>query len=386
MYDVIVIGAGASGLMFSNFINTHLKVLILEKKESPGKKLLITGGGRCNLTNNKEIKDFLENVKYNHKYLYSTLTRFGPKDIMNYFKISLKEEKENQIFPVSNNAGEVLNFLLKNKKCNISYNEEVVEINKNNDIFNIITNKCNYKTKRVVVATGGCSFPSLGSSGDHIKFAKSFNQEITPVFPAETSINTLGTSFLTGTSFDNIELNFNNKNFSGNLIYTHTGLSGVSIMKASEHIYLDKVKEIKINYLPDYDLEMFFESNRDKSIGNALTKLFTKKFALHLLNKSGVNSEINVKSLNKGDILKIINIINNDVIKVSGVNSLSKAYITGGGISLKGVDTKTFESKIVSNMYYIGEALDIHGPVGGYNLTLAFSTAYSCAIYINESI
>ncbi len=384
MYDVIVVGAGAAGLMFSNIISSDLKTLVLEKKDKPGRKLIITGGGRCNLTNNKELGDLLDNIIYNRKYLYSTLTRFGPGDIMEYFKISLKEEKENQIFPVSDKAGDVLNYLLRNKKCDINCGEEVLSIEKVNEIFVIVTNKSEYKTKKVVIATGGCSFPHLGSSGDHIKFAEKFDIEIIPVFPAETSIKTTDTEFLTGTSFDNVEITFDKKRFNGNLMYTHSGLSGVAIMKASEHIYLDDVKNIYVNYLPAFDLDNFFEKNRDRNIANVLSDLFTKKFALYLLSKINVNGDISIKSLDNKDLEKIINLINSDEIKVDGVTDLSKAYVTGGGICLNGINTKTFESKKVSGLYFIGEALDIHGPIGGYNLTLAFSTAYSCAVHINE--
>ncbi len=384
MYDVIVIGAGAAGLMFSNIVDKNLKTLVLEKNDKPGRKLMITGGGRCNLTNNKEIKEFLENVDYNYKYLYSTITRFGPKEIIEYFNIPLKEEKENQIFPVSDKAGDILNYLLNNKKCEIIYNEEVIDVTKEGEVFLVKTSTGEYNSKRVVIATGGCSFSHLGSSGDHLKFAKRFNQEIVNVFPAETSINVNIDDSLPGTSFDNVEVKFNKKVYTGNLMYTHTGLSGTSIMKVSEHIYLNNIKEIKINYLPNIDIELFLEDNRDNNILTVLNKLFSKKFSKYIIDKININSNLNIKSINKSDIIKLINIIHEDTIKVISVNDISKAYVTGGGISLKGIDTKTFESKTVPNMYYIGESLDIHGPIGGYNLTLAFSTAYSCAVHIKE--
>ncbi len=385
IYDVIVVGAGAAGLMFSNFIDKDFKTLIVEKNDKPGRKLMITGGGRCNLTNNKEVKEFLENVEYNHKYLYSALTRFGPKDIMNYINIPLKEEKDNQIFPKSDKAGDVLNYLLNNKKCNINSSETVSDITKIDDVFNVVTTKGEYKSHKIVIATGGCSYPHLGSSGDHLKFAENFNQEVTPVFPAETSILVNNLDYLAGTAFDKVEIKLNKKIYTGNLIFTHTGLSGTSIMKISEHVYLNNIKEIIIDYVPKVDVLKYLEDNKDKNITNVLNKLFTKKFSSYLLTKVNINQELNIKSINKKDILNLVNIIKEDKINISGVTDIAKAYVTGGGISLKQIDIKTFESKTVKNMYYIGEALDIHGPIGGYNLTLAFSTAYNCAKAINET-
>ncbi len=386
MLDVIVIGAGAAGLLFSNVIDKNLNVLVLEKNKEAGKKLLITGGGRCNLTNNKENNLFLEEIKYNKKYLYSAIFKFGPKEVMKFFKVPLKEEKENQIFPVSNSSYEILEFLLKNKNCEIKYNSEVLSISKENNFFEVKTKEKTYTCKKLVIATGGSSFPALGSSGDNLKFAKMLNQKVTKIFPAETSVHLEKSNNLAGTSFEKVVLSFKKKTFEGNLIYTHKGISGLSVMKASEHIYLENIKEIKIDYLPNINIENILNENQEQTLISVLKTLVSKKFASYILDINKIDHSKVIKVLNEKEMEKVIISLKASPLQIKGVEDISKAYVTGGGIDLKDVNTKTFESKTVENLYFIGEALDLHGPVGGYNLTIAFSTAYSAAYYISEEL
>ena len=293
MLDIIIIGSGPAGLMSAIISSKNNKVLVLEKNNCSGKKLLITGGARCNVTNNKNNKDFLEQIDYNKKYLYSTLNTFGPKDIIKFFNennVLLKEEKENQIFPVSNKSSDILNALLNKIDNNIiSYNEDVKEIIKKENHYEIITNKNTYLTKNVIVATGGSSYKNTGSTGDNIKFAKMLNQPVIKLFPAETSIITKEKNDLAGTSLEYVKVRLNKKITDGNLIFTHKGLSGTSIMKMSEHIYLSNEKIIYIDLNPlKTEEELKNELNnfdREKEIHTYLENYFTKKFSLYLLNK-----------------------------------------------------------------------------------------------------
>lgn len=382
MYDCIVIGSGPAGLMAAIESSKKNKTLLIEKNSTAGKKLLLTGGGRCNVTNLKNIEDFLDEVEYNKKYLYRTINNFGPEDIYKYFvknKIFLKEEKENRIFPVSNKSVDILNGLLINaSKVQFKYNEIVINII-NGETKVVVTNKGEYETRNIIIATGGSSFRSTGSTGDNLKFAKILNQPVVPIFPAETGIDLVEKNNLAGTSFEMVEVKYIRKSTIGNLIFTHTGLSGESIMRMSEHIYKGHKKEISIDFLPYIQSSeiknLINKYDGEKEIMSFLNTLFTRKFSVYLLSK--LNLPKKIKSLNDQQIDKIINLIKSFTFKVKGVWSLEKAYVTAGGIDLKYINTQTMESKINKGIYFVGEALDIHGPIGGYNITLALSTGYT---------
>ncbi len=379
MYDVIIVGAGVSGLMLANQLKTK-NYLILEKNSTAGKKLLLTGGGRCNLTNLKSNTDFLNNINHNKKYLYSTINFFGPTEIYNYFKkINLKKETDDQIFPVSNKAGDVLHHLIKNIKIN--YNEEVIDINIKEDYKEIITNKNIYKTKNVVIATGGLSYPQTGSDGFYKKVCQKINQPVTKTFPAETGIILEKNYDLAGTSFDTVKIK--NLKSEGNLMFTHKGLSGTSIMNVSGEIYLKQIKEITIDFLPQ--VTNFEQINQELSVTTLLNNYFSKKFTNYLLQMANIENNKKIKQINKKALEKLYNLIKNQTFKIKKVNDINIAYVTGGGVDLKQIDTKTFESKTNKGFYFIGECLDIHGPIGGYNITLALSTAASCARSIEGS-
>src|SRR5574344_785410 len=377
MYDVIIIGAGPAGLMTSIVCNKN--VLILEKNSKPGKKLLITGGGRCNVTNLKSNNDFLSKV-HNKKYLYSAINTFGPFDIYNYFTnrgVSLTEEVDNKIFPVSDKASYILNCLLNDTKAIIKYNEEVININYVNSMYEIVTNENKYTAKFVVVATGGSSFKITGSTGDNMKFAKELNQPTISLYPAEVGISLKEKVDLAGTSLNDVEVKCNKYKSNGNLIFTHNGLSGSAIMNISEYIYLTKEVIITIDLLNNISSSELLESlnkfDREKKVQTFLTNHFSKKFSLYLLNRLNMLPNIKIKSLNDKVKLELINLIKNCSFNVLKVGSIDESYVTGGGIDMKYIDSTSMESNINKNLYFVGEALDIHGPVGGYNITLALS-------------
>ena len=394
MYDVIVIGTGPAGLMAAIEASKTKKVLVLEKNSIPGKKLLITGGGRCNLTNLKSNREFLDEVEYNKKYLYSAINKFGPEEIYNFFTnsgVKLKVEEDNKVFPVSNRSSEIVYTLIdKLNKVQINYNENVIDVNLQDNLFEVYTNKDKYNSKYLVIATGGSSFTHTGSSGDNLIFANKLNQKVTPIFPAEVGIILNDDlSFLAGTSLEEVTVKASKINKTGNLIFTHKGLSGTAIMKISEFIYLNKNKEIYIDLLPSYSKEelvsLINSYEKEKELISFFSDFFSKKFSSYLLDK--VNLNIKIKNLNNKLIDILINEIKNQKFSVKKVEDLEKAYVTGGGIDMNYIDTTKMESKINKGLYFVGEALDIHGPIGGYNITLALSTGYLAGISIsNEKI
>lgn len=390
MYDVIIIGAGPSGLMTAIQIDKNVKTLILEKNEKSGKKLLITGGGRCNVTNLKSNNDFLNQIEHNRKYLYSTINNFGPQDVYDFFSsnsVKLKEEEDNRIFPVSNKSIDILNVLLNNlNNTKIEYSTIVKEIIYEENNIKVITNKGKYITKKLVIATGGTSFKKTGSSGDHIKFAKMLNHKVVDLYPVETGIILKEKLDLVGISLDSVIGYCNKKTYEGNLIFTHKGLSGSVIMKMSEHIYLNNIKSIEIDFLKDYTQEEFrniiTNYNREKELITLLSNYLPKRLCYYLIEKSNLNSNIKIKNLTKTQILTIANNIKKSNFEIDRVCDIDCAYVTGGGIDMKYINTKTMESKVKKGIYFVGECLDIHGPIGGYNITLALSAGYTAGINI----
>ena len=384
MYDVIIIGTGPAGLMAAIQASKNNKVLVIEKNSKPGRKLLITGGGRCNVTNLKSNNNFIEQIDHNKKYLYSVINRFGPENIYNFFiqnNVALKEEKENQIFPVSDNSNDILNALLKNIDPKIiNYNETVTEIIYKTNNIKVITNKDTYLTKKLIIATGGSSYKNTGSTGDHIILAKMLKQPITDLYPAETGIILNNKHDLAGISLNEVIVSFNKKEFTGNLIFTHRGLSGTSIMKASEHIYLNNIKNIFIDLLPDISkdnlINLINTYNREKELGTFLNEYLPKKLSNYIISKCNFPNNIKIKNLNKTQIIEFINNIKNCIFNVKEVCSIDEAYVTGGGINMKYINSTTMESTINKGVYFAGECLDIHGPIGGYNITLALATGY----------
>ena len=388
MYDVIVIGAGPSGLMAAIEASKKARVLLIEKNETLGKKLLITGNGRCNVTNFKNNNLFLETVGYNKKYLYSAINKFGPSEIIAFFAahgVPLKEEEDNKMFPKTDEAKDILNALIKNMpKVTIKYGETVTDI-MSGIIKKVITSKGAYTAANVIIAVGGASYPETGSAGDNLKFAKMLKQPVVDIFPAETSVEAEIDISLAGTSFLKATVKFNNKEFTDALIFTHKGLSGPVIMQASEHIHKEKVKEIHLDMMPAYQTDDFVNAlnnfDREKELSSFFSYFFTKKLSNHLVQMLNLNKKI--KSLTKSEITSFINFLKNYPVKIKKVSNIASAFVTGGGIDMNYIDSTRMESKINQGIYFVGEALDIHGPIGGYNITLALATGYLAGSSIN---
>lgn len=377
-YETIIIGSGPAGLMCAKNLKD---CLILEKNSAPAKKLLITGGGRCNITNNYDYKSFLSEL--NNAFLKFTLKGMGSKEVFDYFNnyVPLKYE-DSKVYPVSNKASDVVDFLIS--KINISLNTEVLDISKE-ELFIIKTSKGIFKSKFLVIATGGASYSQLGSTGDGYRFAKEFGHKIVPIYPALVQLKTEQFSSLIGSSFD-VELFIENKKALGSIIITHKGLSGPAAFKISEHVK----NNLFINFLPNFskkELDLkFINYKQNKQVISFLKEFFSDKLALFILENSNLNGDILISNISKEKRRILLNNISEFSIKVTSKDPLNLAFVTGGGVSTMEINPKTMESKIIDNLYFVGEVVNVHGPTGGFNITIALSMGYCAAISIAKKL
>jgi predicted Rossmann fold flavoprotein len=394
IYDVIVIGAGPAGLMAANLLEENkINYLLLEKNEKPGKKLLLTGGKRCNVTNNQTVDGFISSLNLKHKkFLLQALNQFGPNEVIRFFKnnhLNLELEDNFKYFPETKKSMSVLEALLKNINSNrLIINQAVKDIKKTDDLFILNTASNTYQSKNVIVAVGSNAYPTTGSSGDGIQFAKKFDINYIPYTPAETHIfsNYVKNELidLQGLSLTNIKVKINQTkiSFQGDLIFTHFGLSGPVIMHLSEDIYKElQNKEVYITLnLVDKNYEELmnlFQKNQKDTIINQLDQYMPKRLSKKILELLGItNKPINQTS--KKDLNSIIENMINFSIKIDQVQVKELAYVNAGGIDTKELNSNSFEVKKVQGLYFIGEAVDVHGPIGGYNITIGLSMANLC--------
>ncbi|MDD3392996.1 MAG: NAD(P)/FAD-dependent oxidoreductase [Bacilli bacterium] len=387
-YNVIVIGSGPAGMMAAIRSSLNNKVLLIEKNDKLGKKLSITGGGRCNLLNLKNVDEFIKEIAVNAKSFYSVLKQISPKDLYDYFVsigVMLKEEDNNRIFPVSNKSItiiEALNKQLKLSNVDINLNEIVIDIKieENNKV--VITNKGRYICQKLIIATGGCSYPQTGSTGDGYKFAKLLNHDITDLYPAETFLITKEKLPLAGLTLDNVTVMLDQKKVEGSMLFTHNGVSGPVIFRISEEVYKkinkEKQAELVVDLLPDYSYEKLINSlnnyNSKKEIASFVRQYLPKRLSDYLVLSLNINTKI--AEMSKINKQKIIESIKQFRIKIKKTGNIETSIVTGGGVNLKDINMKTMESKLNKGVYFVGELLDIHGHTGGYNITIALATGY----------
>ena len=389
MYDVIVIGAGPAGMMASiSAASNNKKVLLIDKNDKLGKKLELTGGSRCNVINLKSIKDFINEIPVNRKVLYSSLNQFGPQDIFDYFVnigVQLKIEYNDRVFPVSNKSKTIIYALEEQLKINnvlINLNE-VVESIKNLDDYKIVeTNKNTYKTKAIIISTGGFSYPITGSTGDGHKLAKKMNQPVTKVYPAETFLIYKDVLPLAGITLDNVLITFNKSKSGGSLLFTHTGLSGPAIFKISRDVYHElknnKYATISIDLIPEFtidELELALNNyNPKKEINSFVREYLPKRLADYIVDETISNLKVAV--ISKTNKQKLISTLKKFEVIIKTTGTIEQSIVTGGGIDMKHINSKTMESLINKGIYFAGEVLDVHGHTGGYNITIALSTGF----------
>ena len=400
---VIVIGGGASGMVASYFFAKNgNEVTLIEKNEKLGKKLYITGKGRCNLTNDCSVEDFLNNVVSNPKFLLSSINNFTPEDTMNFFEslgLPLKTERGNRVFPLSDKSSDVIKVLEKaliSLGVEIRFNENVLDlIVEDNTIKGVTTTMRDYFADKVVVATGGLSYPSTGSTGDGYKWAEKLGHKITDLKPSLCGFNLKGEEYkeLQGLGLKNVTLTAydDGKQYykeMGEILFTHFGISGPLVLSCSALTCKKDYKKITLSIdlkpaLSEKELDnrilRDFSLNKNKEFKNSLDGLLPKTLIPLIISRSKILPYKKNNVISKEERLGLVNTLKNLNFSLASLRDYTEAVITSGGISIKDVNPSTMESKIVKNLYFIGEVLDVDAFTGGFNLQIAFSTAKRCA-------
>ena len=409
---VVVIGGGPAGMMAAiTSAEQRNEVILVEKNNSLGKKLLITGKGRCNITSSLEMSEFIKNTPGNGRFLYSAFENYTNQDIIAFLAkqgLKVKEERGNRIFPVTDRSLDVLNCF-KNKlnelKVKIMYNSKVEEIIvQNNKIVGVKTNKETIKAEKVILATGGKSYSSTGSTGDGYKLAMKLGHTVTTIKPSLVPLVTYEKNIcqnMQGLSLRNVKISIKEETRTiyedfGEMLFTHFGVSGPTILSGSAHLVryknieqLLKDQKIKlhIDLKPALTPEKLderilrdFDQLKNKQFKNSLDKLLPQKMINTIIDISGINPEKKVNEITKQERRNLVNLLKNFELTIKDFRPIEEAIITSGGINIKEVNPKTMESKIINGLYFAGEILDVDSYTGGFNLQIAYSTGYTAGM------
>lgn len=402
---IFIIGGGAAGMMCAAVLSENgMDTELFEKNEKLGKKLFITGKGRCNLTNSSDMDNVMQNIVTNRKFMYSSLNGFSNNDTIDFFRdhgLSLKTERGNRVFPVSDHSSDVIGTLadiLKKNGTGIHLNTEVKNIYTEDGLCRGITLEDGRKKMcdRVIVATGGLSYSSTGSTGDGYRFASDNDIAVTETTPSLVPMNIRENICreLQGLSLKNTGIKiFKEKkelytDF-GEMLFTHFGVSGPMIISASGSIpyhEFDNGLRLVIDLKPalteeqlDKRMQRDFISSENKEFKNSVSALFPAKLVPVMIGLSGILPEKKINSVTKEERLRFVHLIKNMELTITGLRGFDEAIITKGGISIKEINPKTFESKRIKGLSFIGEVLDVDALTGGYNLQIAWSSAVMCA-------
>lgn len=405
MSNVIVVGGGAAGMMAAIFAARNgQNVTLLEKNEKLGKKIFITGKGRCNITNASEIEDLFSAVISNPKFLYSGFYSFTNDQVIHFFEelgVATKIERGNRVFPVSDHSSDVIAALareMQHLKVKVQLHCEVKEllINNEREIKGVrLANGKKMTADAVVVATGGISYPSTGSTGDGYRFARNCGHKVTELFPSlvPMEVKEWYAKELQGLSLKNIEIHITDGKKKlydefGEMLFTHYGVTGPVILSASSIVGKTLEKKelvLHIDLKPalteeqlDKRLLREFEANHNKQFKNAIDSLLPAKLRPVIIELSGIEEEKKVHEITKEERLNLLRLIKDFHMTLTGLRGYNEAIITKGGISVKEIDPGTMESKLIKNLYFAGEVLDLDAVTGGYNLQIAWSTRLSC--------
>lgn len=392
---IAIIGGGPAGMMCAIKAAENHQVTIFEKNEKLGKKLFITGKGRCNLTNYCDEREFLKNIVNNSSFMYSSIYSFSPFTTYYYFEelgLPLKVERGNRVFPASDKSSDVIKAYekkLKDLGVKINLNYEVTSIEKVDGKF-IINGR--EKFDKVVIASGGISYKLTGSTGDGYKFAKDFGHKVIDQVPGLIGINLKNNFSLAGLTLKNVELKIlkDKKILSrefGEMLFTHRGISGPIVLTTSSKINRLKDFEMYLDLKPALDPEKLdarilrdFEENQNKNLENVMKSLLPRDLIIYVLEGAGISGEKKVNQITKEEREGLVRTIKNFGLKFDSLDDIDRAIVTSGGVDVKDIDPKTMESKKVKGLYFIGEVLDLDGLTGGFNIQIANSTGYSCGI------
>ena len=418
---VVIIGGGPAGMLSAISAGTNKNdVTILEKMNMLGRKLLITGKGRCNITSSISIDEFIKNVPGNGKFLYSCLNNFTNEDILNILKeegLQTKVERGNRVFPITDKSQDVLQALLnrlKKLKVKIEVGANVKEILTEQDIVSGVKYIQGGKEKilkadKVILATGGKSYSATGSTGDGYELAKKVGHTVTEIKPSLVPISTKGKDLeicrrMQGLSLKNVAIKIkdakNNKiiyeDF-GEMIFTHFGVSGPVILSGSAHLLRYKKEDIRqgnikliIDLKPALDVQKLddrilrdFSLEKNKIFKNSLDNLLPQKMISTVIELSGIDQNKKVNEITREERVRLVQLLKNFEITLHDFRPIEEAIITAGGISIKEINPKTMESKLIKGLYFAGEIIDVDAYTGGFNLQIAYSTG--CLLYTSDA-
>ena len=408
---VVVIGGGPAGMMsaISSRQNGN-EVILLEKNNTLGKKLLITGKGRCNITSSLSMDEFIKNTPGNGMFLHSVFNTYTNKDIIEFLEeqgLKTKVERGNRVFPVTDSAKDVLRCF-ENKlnklgvKIKYECNVKSILINSDKQVTGVKTERETINADKVVLATGGKSYPLTGSTGDGYNIAKELGHTITTIKPSLVPLVTYEKEFynsLQGLSLKNvaikvIDISCNKTIYEdfGEMLFTHFGVSGPIVLSASSHLVRYKnidalLKEKKIKLYIDLKSALSeeklnqriirdFENQKNKEFKNSLDKLLPQKLITEVINKSNINPEKQVNSITKQERQNLVKILKGFELTIKDFRPVEDAIITSGGVTIKEINPKTMESKIIKGLYFAGEIIDVDSYTGGFNLQIAYSTGF----------
>lgn len=413
-FDVIVIGGGPSGLMAAIAAGEQgADVLLIDKGNKLGRKLAISGGGRCNVTNRLPVDEIIRHIPGNGRFLYSAFSQFNNEDIIKFFErlgVKLKEEDHGRMFPVSDKAQSVVDALLTRLEqlhVSVRTNEKVKTVLYNEEkACGIVTGSGEeIAAGSVVIAVGGKSVPHTGSTGDGYEWAEKAGHTITELFPTEVPVTSdepfIKQKTLQGLSLRNVALSVLNKKgkpvitHQMDMIFTHFGLSGPAVLRCSQFVVKELKKQekvrLKIDLFPDIHEEQLFQRMHKelkdapkKSLKNVLKPWMQERYLLFLFERNKIDPSETFSSLSKDRFRAFVKDCKEFTVNVNGTLSLDKAFVTGGGVSVKEIDPKKMASKKKEGLYFCGEILDIHGYTGGYNITSALVTGRLAGLNAGE--
>ena len=418
MANVIVIGGGPAGMMAAITAAEYgNNVTIIEKNSDFGKKLLITGKGRCNITSSLYMSEFIKNTPGNGQFLYSAFQNYTNTDIIDFLKdegLEVKEERGNRIFPVTDKSIDVLNCFkskineLKIKKL---FNTRVQKILvQNGEVLGVRTEKEIIQTDKIILATGGKSYPLTGSTGDGYLIAKNIGHKVTEIRPSLVPLVIYEKNEckeMQGLSLRNVEIKIIDESKNkliyedfGEMIFTHFGISGPTILSGSAHLVrykeidnLMKEQKIKlqIDLKPALTEEQLderilrdFKEFKNKQFKHALDKLLTQKMIPIVIEKTKINEEKRVNEITKEERRNLVKVLKKFELTIKDFRPVEEAIITSGGINIKEINPKTMESKLVKGLYFAGEIIDVDSYTGGFNLQIAYSTGYTAGMHVGD--
>lgn len=406
--SIIVVGAGAAGCMAAiTAAKRGLSVTLIDRNPKIGRKILITGKGRCNVTNNCDRDTLMSSIPTNSRFLYSAFAAFSPQDTMKFFEdcgVPLKTERGNRVFPVSDKSMDIIDALFRKiikygiRIVNDSVTDLIIEKNK---VTGVVTEKTKYDADSVLICCGGCSYPQTGSDGYGYVLAKQAGHTITEPTPSliPIEVNETWCGELQGLSLKNVSLKvFNNKNKEvysdfGEMLFTHYGLSGPIIFSASSHMSIKKSSEysFEIDLKPALTAEQLdrriisdFEKYHNKDFINSLVDLLPKKMIPVSVMLSGIDPHKKCSEITKSERAALLKVIKKLTLTFKKFRPIEEAIVTSGGVKVKEIDPKTMQSKLCRGLYFAGEVIDVDAYTGGFNLQIAFSTGFLAGKSINN--